>query len=439
MSYPLGPRVELDPAVKRLADDLLFGGSPARVLRLSSAGVRALAELRTGPVRTAAGALLARRLTDTGLAHPRPEPAALDATVVIPVRDRAAELNRCLVAAGNDYPVVVVDDGSIDPAAVTRVCAKHGATLLRRNVNGGPGPARNTALGVIRTEYVAFLDSDCVPPPGWISALGGHFADPWVAAVAPRIVECGSGRSPLDLGDHPARVAPLTRVADVPTAALVVRRGALGNGFDHTLRYGEDVDMVWRLIEADWRIRYDPSVHVAHARPMTLAARLRRRFHYGTTAAPLSRRHPGALAPLVLQPGLAATVGAFAARRPVVATAAFALSTRLLANRLHARDIPTDGLVGAMAGGAWQTWLGTGRWCRQFAAPAALAAAARGSWWRRAVVAALLASPNLAQEAAYGAGVWAGCLRERRFTAILPTVRASWLPVDRHRDIPNPE
>jgi hypothetical protein len=141
----------------------------------------------------------------------------------------------------------------------------------------------------------------------------------------------------------------------------------------------------------------------------------------------------------VLQPGLAVTVGALAARRPVVATAAFALSTRLLANRLHARDIPTDGLVGAMAGGAWQTWCGTGRWCRQFAAPAALAAAARGSWWRRAVVAALLASPNLAQEAAYGAGVWAGCLRERRFTAILPTVRASWLPVDRHRDIPNPE
>ena len=197
--------------------------------------------------------------------------------------------------------------------------------------------------------------------------------------------------------------------------------------------------MVWRLVGADWRVRYDPSVQVAHARPATLSARLRRRFHYGTTAAPLSRRHPGALAPLVLHPGLAVTVGALAARRPLLATAAFAVSTRLLANRLRARDVPTDGLLGAMAGGAWQTWLGTARWCRQFAAPVVLSAALRGSWWRRVVIGALLASPNLAQEAAYGAGVWAGCLRERRFTAILPIVRASWLPIDRHRDIPNPE
>ena len=438
MSYPIGMRVELDAATKQPADDLLFGGSPARVLRLSAAGVRALAELRTGPVRTRAGASLARRLTDTGLAHPRPQPAALDATVVIPVRDRAGELDRCLDAAGRHNPVVVVDDASIDPDAVARVCAKHGATLLRRDVNGGPGPARDTAVGLIGTEYVAFLDSDCIPPPGWISALGGHFADPCVAAVAPRIVERGFARSPLDLGEHPARVAPLTQVAYVPTAALVVRREALGTGFDHTLRYGEDVDLVWRLVEAGWRVRYAPSVHVAHARPATLAARLRRRFHYGTTAAPLARLHPGALTPLVLQPGLGITVGALAARRPLVAAAAFAVSTTLLANRLRARGIPTDGLVGAMAGGAWQTWLGTGRWCRQFAAPAFLAAAARGGWWRRVVVAALLASPNLAQEVAYGAGVWAGCLRERRFAAVLPTVRASFVPIDRYRDTPNP-
>jgi mycofactocin system glycosyltransferase len=439
MSYPFGMRVELDTGVKQLAADLLFGGSPARVLRLSAAGVRALAELRAGPVHTAAGAALARRLTDTGLAHPRPEPAALDATVVIPVRDRAAELDRCLAGAGPEYRVVVVDDGSIDPAAVARVCARYDAVLVRRDVNGGPGPARNTALGVIRSEYVAFLDSDCVPPPGWIRELSGHFADPWVAAVAPRVVEAGSGRSPLDLGDHPARVAPLTRVAYVPTAALVVRRGALGNGFDHTLRYGEDVDLVWRLVEADWRVRYDPSVQVAHARPATFAARLRRRFHYGTTAAPLARRHPGALAPLVLQPGLAVTLWALAVRRPLVAAAAFTVSTRLLANQLRAREIPTDGLVAAMAVGAWQTWLGAGRWCRQFAAPALLAAAARGSWWRRALVTALLASPNLAQEAAYGTGVCAGCVRERRFTAVLPTVRASWLAIDRYRDTPKSE
>ena len=29
--------------------------------------------------------------------------------------------------------------------------------------------------------------------PGWIAALAGHFADPLVAAVAPRVVDAGPG------------------------------------------------------------------------------------------------------------------------------------------------------------------------------------------------------------------------------------------------------
>ena len=54
--------------------DALFGGSPPRLLRLDAAGERALAELRLGPVRSAAAGKLARRLTDTGMAPPRPPP-----------------------------------------------------------------------------------------------------------------------------------------------------------------------------------------------------------------------------------------------------------------------------------------------------------------------------------------------------------------------------
>ena len=68
---PPGTAVDLDADTRQLTGDVLFGGSPARVLRLSAAGVRALAELRAGAVSSAAGAVLARRLTDTGLAHPR--------------------------------------------------------------------------------------------------------------------------------------------------------------------------------------------------------------------------------------------------------------------------------------------------------------------------------------------------------------------------------
>jgi mycofactocin system glycosyltransferase len=485
LPLPAGLTVDLEPDTQEIADGVLFGGSPARVLRLSAAGVAALAELRAGPVTSAAGAVLARRLTDTGMALPRvarpsfrrealgPAAPALEVTVVVPVRDRVAELDRCLTAAGRQYPVVVVDDGSAEPAALAAVCAARGARLVRREVNGGPGAARNTGLRLVDTEFVAFLDSDCVPTGDWIAELAGHFADPLVAAVGPRIVAApasppggaaGAGApragrgsaagqgSVLDLGDRAARVAPMTRVAYVPTAALLVRRAALGGGFDESLRYGEDVDLVWRLVEAGWRVRYDPGVRVGHTEPASRPELLRRRFHYGRSAAPLTRRHPGAVAPLVLQPWPTITMAALLSRRPVTAAAAFGVSTALLAARLRDNDLPAKGLVAPMANGVRQTWLGTGRWCGQFASPALLLAlarpggqAARTRWGRRLAAASLLAGPPLtewaaqrdaggrpgpvrftaralADQAAYGAGVYAGCLRERMISPLLPAV-----------------
>src|SRR5215475_9954884 len=123
----------------------------------------------------------------TTLFRSPPEPASRpDVTVLIPVRDRPVLLDRCLSALGRDYPVLVVDDGSADPRAVADAAAAHGAALVRRPVNGGPGAARNTGLLGVTTELVAFLDSDCLPGPGWIERLAAHLADPAVISAAPR-------------------------------------------------------------------------------------------------------------------------------------------------------------------------------------------------------------------------------------------------------------
>ncbi len=272
---PAGFSIVFDPQTQFVGEDVLFGGSPPRLLRLNPAGQRALAELRRGPVRSAAAGKLARRLTDTGLAHPRPPagagnrppgpasparegppeagsrqagenrggsggclpgPALPDVTVVIPARDRAGYLDRCLAALGRSYPVVVVDDGSRQAGEIAALCRRHGATLIRRPRPGGPGPARNDGLARVSTQLVAFVDSDCEAGPEWIASLAAHFADPLVAAVAPRvrpITGPGSAgrylaaRAPLDMGPHEGRVLPLTRLSYVPTAALLVRRSAL--------------------------------------------------------------------------------------------------------------------------------------------------------------------------------------------------------------------
>jgi len=164
--------------------------------------------------------------------------------------------------------VIVVDDGSARPIP--------GA--IRRERCGGPAAARNTGLEHATTELVAFLDADTLPPPDWIERLAGHFDDPRVKAVAPRIRAANRRRSPLDLG--PDRTVPY-----VPSAALIVRTPV---HFDERLRYGEDVDLVWRLLDEGHRVVYDPSVVVLHHERHVL----RRRFAYGTSATPLAARHP---------------------------------------------------------------------------------------------------------------------------------------------------
>jgi len=50
----------------------------------------------------------------------------------------------------------------------------------------------------------------------------------------------------------------------VPSACLLIRRNCFGDGFDETLRYGEDVDLVWRLHDRGWLVRYVADVAVTH-------------------------------------------------------------------------------------------------------------------------------------------------------------------------------
>jgi len=462
-ALPEGFGLVLDPSVRRFRHGtVLAGGRPGRILTLTPDGSRALDTLVGGGPADAGTRTLAGRLVAGGMAHPcRPTvtdavPDVAPVTVVVPVRDRVDALDRCLASLGRDVPVIVVDDASVDADGVAAACHRHGARLIRRTANGGPGAARNSATTSVGTELVAFLDSDCTVPDGWLDELVWQFSDPGIGGVAPRVRpspvpperRCavhrfGLAHSPLDLGPDQGEVGPDRAVRYVPTAALVVRRTALEEvgGFDPTLRIGEDVDLVWRLVGAGWRIRYDPSVQVSHREPDRWPDLLARRFHYGTSAAALADRHPGSLAPVELRPRATVAAVALLAGRPVAAAAAVASSAVPLARTVRPSGIPAAQAWRWSAAGAGWTVMGLGRAATMLAAPGLVALAATGRRGRRAAMALVLVPPivdwvrqrpdldlprwvaaSVADDMAYGAGVWIGCLRARSASALLPAI-----------------
>jgi mycofactocin system glycosyltransferase len=446
-----------DPATQEFdGGTVLLGGSPLRLFRISNRAQRVVARWKSGgPVGPRPAAqLLARRLVSAGAFTAQATGATFapaDVTVVVPVRDRPAQLDRLLWML-KGLACVVVDDESTDPAATKEIAERHDAHMVGLATNRGPASARNAGVAAVRTPVVAFVDSDCMPAAGWLDPLLGHFDDPLVAAVAPRIVQesppggVGVGalpRSSLDRGAAPGLVRSGSRIPFVPSAALLVRVDAVDGPdlFDPALRGGEDVDLVWRLGEAGWDVRYEPSSTVAHEAPASLRTFLSRRAFYGTTAAPLARRHGDALAPASVSGWSLAVWSLLLARKPTLALAVLAASIGLLARRLRGlvRD-PVEVATHIAGGGTTRAALPTLASLVRTWSPALVLGLVFRRTRRVSAVALLLpalgemsadggasdpvraAALHVADDVAYGAGVWTGCARERTITPLIPRV-----------------
>jgi len=441
---PAGLRVRLAPGtVVRDGGRIVLGGAPSRLLRLTDRGAELVLSWQPGG-EIGPGRALARRLLDAGALLPEPDPAdARDLAVVVPTHGRAAQLARCLdsiTATAPGADVVVVDDGSPDPAAIESVARARGARVVRHASSRGPSEARNTGFRATDRELVAFVDSDVVVLPATLPRLAGHFADPALGAAAPRILaleDTGTlasyerDHSSLDMGRLPGRVRPGAPVPYVPSATLVIRRAAFGRGFDRELTIGEDVDLVWRIAEAGWGVQYDPSVAVRHEHRTDPRELLERRFVYATSIGLLAARHPSAL-PAVHVDEATAVVALLLSRRPALAALVagrVVWRTRaLLAGRTAD---PTRFALRLTAQAVWR-------------AARALAHAARRPWWpvlavtRPRLLAAAWAvgiaerrparpahaALCIADDLVSGAGTWWSCARYRTARPLLPLRRA---------------
>jgi glycosyltransferase involved in cell wall biosynthesis len=194
----------------------------------------------------------------------------LTVSVVIPVRDDAAALRRCLHSLTRQttapIEIVVVDNASTDDSAA--IATRYGARIVTEPVVGIPAAAA-AGYDAARGDVIARCDADTVPPPDWVA----HIANVMGACPAPDAVT-GSGR----FYDLPPWLAPLARPVYLGSYYVLVH-AALG----HRALWGSNMAIrrnVWEQVRGAVH-RYETEIHD----DMDLAFALgpRRRLTYDRT------------------------------------------------------------------------------------------------------------------------------------------------------------
>ncbi len=325
MIYRLTQQVEL---VERSGESFLVAKAPLCALRLNRSLTALVKRGLAGPLTagTEAEAAVLEQLAAKGFMERLRESDAQAAdlpfvSIVIPVKDRAEELQRCLFSLSRlDYPgeklqVIVVDDGSSDDSA--GVARRSGAQVVASGGTGrGPAAARNVGARAATGDILAFIDSDCTASPRWLAELLPSFNDPDMAAVGGEVdgmcTESAVDRyeavmSSLSLGSRERSGNSGDDTFYLPSCNLLVRRTLfLGvGGFEDTMHVGEDVDLTWRLRDQGWTIAYLPAGRVLHEHRSSVRSFMSRRFDYGTSEGILQRLHPRRHKRMVIPPLLA--------------------------------------------------------------------------------------------------------------------------------------
>lgn len=148
--------------------------------------------------------------------------------------------------------IILVDDGSPEPG-LSAIAAEYGVRYMRQR-HAGQAAAQNLASAAARGEWIAFLDDDDLWYPDKVARQVAALQD------APDAIACHSGLRIIGPDGDTLEVvaAPSGSTRDVLSGAsgspainsLLVRRDeyiAIG-GFDTTLRYAQDLDLILRLL-----------------------------------------------------------------------------------------------------------------------------------------------------------------------------------------------
>lgn len=239
---------------------------------------------------------------------------------VIPVYNRPNETDELLESLAQqtlrDFEVLVVEDGS--QITCQQVVQKHAAQMPIKyfcKPNSGPGQTRNYGAERSQGEYLIFLDSDCVLPPGYLEAVEKELS------VSPCDAFGGPDRS------HPS-FTPVQKAISYSMTSFFTTGGIRGGkkkldkfyprsfnmgisaslyrklgGFSK-MRFGEDIDLSIRIFQSGARCRLFPQAWVWHKRRTDLRKFFRQVHNSGIARINLYKKYPSSLKLVHLLPAL---------------------------------------------------------------------------------------------------------------------------------------
>ena len=232
-------------------------------------------------------------------------------SIIVPVYNRPDEVDELLQSLSaqqfKDFEVIIVEDGSQKPCK--DVCNKYADILdlhYYYKENSGPGQSRNYGAERASGQWLIVLDSDVVLPADYLSAV-----DAELSATA-----CDAWGGPD--AAHPS-FTPVQKAISYSMTSFFTTGGIRGGkakldkfyprsfnmgirrdvyrqlgGFSK-MRFGEDIDFSYRIVEAGYKTRLLPSAWVWHKRRTDFRKFFRQVYNSGIARINLSKRHPGTL------------------------------------------------------------------------------------------------------------------------------------------------
>lgn len=197
-----------------------------------------------------------------------------EVSIIIPHYNDPAGLGRCLDALESQTfdikraEVVVGDNAS--PCGLEAVeQAVKGRARIAVQPEKGAGAARNAAVAASTAPLLAFVDSDCVPEPGWLAAGLECLrnAAPVIGGAMIVSVEDERAMTPVEAFERVFAFDNRTYVEVkqfTVTANLFTTRAIFDQVGGFRPEVSEDMDWCWRARDAGYSIAYCPDAVVTH-------------------------------------------------------------------------------------------------------------------------------------------------------------------------------